>query len=137
MKRHIVACALLVLLSLSAGCSHGQMTGRRYASIIGVREERLEEYKEVHKAVWPEMLAAIREANIRNYSIYLCKLDGKCYLFSYYEYVGEDFGADMARLGATPVSRKWSEMCKPMLIPMRVHSDDEWWLSTEEVFHTD
>ena len=43
---------------------------KRYGSIIGVRPEKLEEYKKLHAAVWPEVLQTIRECNIRNYSIY-------------------------------------------------------------------
>jgi len=40
-----------------------------YGSVIGVRPEKLEEYKKLHAAVWPAVLDMIREVNIRNYSI--------------------------------------------------------------------
>ena len=52
----------------------------------------------LHAAVWPDVLKMIAECNIRNYSIYLRTLDdGQPYLFGYFEYVGNDFEADMAR----------------------------------------
>ena len=59
---------------------------KRYGSIIGVKPEKLEEYKKLHAAVWPGVLAMIRECNIRNYSIFY--KDG--ILYSYYEYIGDD-----------------------------------------------
>jgi len=66
---------------------------KRYGSIIGVREDKIDEYKKLHADVWPEVLDMIRQCNINNYSIYLRKLpDGKSYLFSYLEYTGSDFG---------------------------------------------
>ena len=43
---------------------------KRYGSVIGVKPEKLEEYKKLHAAVWPAVLAMISECNIRNYSIY-------------------------------------------------------------------
>lgn len=52
---------------------------KRYGSVIGVKPEKLEEYKKLHAAVWPGVLEMIRKCNIRNYSIYY--KDGL--LFSY------------------------------------------------------
>ena len=69
---------------------------KRYGMVLGLREEKIDEYKRLHAAVWPGVLKKIAECNIRNFSIYLRKLpDGKHYLFSYFEYVGEDYDADM------------------------------------------
>ena len=60
------------------------MQSQRHGFVLRVKLERLEEYKEYHRAVWPEILEAINEAGIRNYTIFL-KDD---LLFGYYEYVG-------------------------------------------------
>lgn len=106
---------------------------KRYGSIIGVRPEKLEEYKKLHAAVWPEVLQTIRECNIRNYSIYY--KDGL--LFSYYEYVGTDYEADMKKMAADPVTRKWWTFCEPCQRPLDTRADGEWWAVMEEVFHTD
>jgi L-rhamnose mutarotase len=62
-----------------------------------------QEYKRYHAGVWPDVLNMIRQCNIRNYTIYL--KDG--YLFSYFEYHGADYKADMARMAADPATRKW------------------------------
>ncbi len=79
---------------------------KRYGHVIGVKEEKLQEYKELHAAVWPDVLDMITRCNIRNYSIYLRKLpDGKYYLFSYFEYIGDDFEG-ITRPGKNKVNLK-------------------------------
>ncbi|MBP8951957.1 MAG: L-rhamnose mutarotase [Armatimonadetes bacterium] len=105
----------------------------RYGMVIGVRPEKLEEYKKLHAAVWPDVLAMIHDCNIRNYSIYY--RDGL--LFSYFEYVGEDYEADMARMAADPITQKWWDLCMPCQDPVPTRAEGEWWAPMEEVFHTD
>jgi L-rhamnose mutarotase len=109
---------------------------QRYGSVVGVHREKLEAYKRLHAAVWPDVLAMIRSCNIRNYSIYLRKLpDGKLYLFSYFEYTGRDFAADMARMAADPATQRWWAVCKPCHEPLPDRAEGEWWAGMEEVFH--
>ena len=106
---------------------------QRFGSMIKVKPGRLEEYNALHAAVWPEVLAIITDCNIRNYSIY--HKDG--YLFSYFEYVGDDFAADMARMAADPITQKWWDACKPCHEPLETRSAGEWWAGMEELFHCD
>ncbi len=111
---------------------------KRYGSVLGLRADKVERYKELHAAVWPEVLRTIKACNIRNYSIYLRKLpDGKHYLFSYFEYTGDDFQADAARMAADPVTQKWWAECIPCQEPLADRIEGEWWASMEEVFHHD
>jgi L-rhamnose mutarotase len=115
---------------------HKHPKAQRYGSVIGVRPEKLEEYKKLHAAVWPDVLKMIHECNIRNYSIYLGQLDdGKYYLFSYFEYTGKDFKADMDKMAADPTTQKWWDVCKPCQIPLPNRAKDEWWMTLPEVFH--
>ena len=110
----------------------------RYGSVIQLRPGKAAEYRQLHAAVWPDVAARIRECGIRNYSIYLRRLaDGNEYLFSYFEYRGEDFAGDMAKMAADPTTQKWWDLCKPCHIPLSDRSDGEWWASMEEVFHQD
>jgi L-rhamnose mutarotase len=106
---------------------------QRYGSVIGVRPEKFEEYKAYHAAVWPEILDMIRACNIRNYSIY--HKDNN--LFSYFEYVGDDFKADMAKMAADPKTQEWWAVMMPMQVPWQTRAEGEWWAEMEEVFHTD
>ena len=104
---------------------------KRYGSVIGVRPEKLGEYKKLHAAVWPDVLRMIKECNIRNYSIYY--RDGL--LFSYFEYIGSDYDADMAKMAADPMTQKWWDVCKPCQKPLESRGEGEWWADAEEVFH--
>lgn len=111
---------------------------QRHASIIALPAENLAEYRRLHAAVWPDVLAMIRRCHIRNYSIYLRRLpDGKHYLFSYFEYTGKDFAADMALMAADPTTQDWWKLCKPLQEPLPDRADGEWWAGAEEVFHAD
>ena len=73
-----------------------------------------------------------RKCNIRNYSIY--HKDG--YLFSYFEYHGEDLAADMAKMAADPATQRWWAICNPCQEPLPTRAPGEWWAQMEEVFHT-
>ena len=106
---------------------------KRYGQVIKVKPEKLEEYKKLHANAWPGVLKMIKECNITNYSIYY--RDG--YLFSYYEYVGDDFEADMAKMAADPTTQEWWKFCKPCQEPLDTIEEGEWWADMEEVFHID
>jgi L-rhamnose mutarotase len=105
----------------------------RYGMVIKVRPDKLEEYKRLHAAVWPDVLKMIGECNIRNYSIY--HKDG--YLFSYFEYQGTDFAADMEKMAADPTTQEWWKACGPCQEPLETRAPGEWWAEMEEVFHCD
>ncbi len=111
---------------------------KRYGMVLGLRPEKIEEYKQLHAAVWPDVLRMIQECHIRNYSIYLRRLDdGQPYLFSYFEYIGSDFAADMAKMAADPTTQRWWSFCVPCQRPLADRATGEWWASMEEVFHLD
>ncbi|CAN2190840.1 COG3254 Uncharacterized conserved protein [Candidatus Nanopelagicaceae bacterium] len=105
----------------------------RYASVIGMKPENCAEYEHLHADVWPDILAKIYECNIRNYSIYRY---GEL-LFSYFEYIGSDFDADMALMAEDPMTQKWWGVCKPLQTPVADRADGEWWAAIPEVFHVD
>ncbi len=106
---------------------------KRYGMVIALDPEKVEEYKRYHADPWPEVLDMIRQCNIRNYSIFY--KDG--YLFSYFEYVGDDFQADMDRMAADPKTQQWWSIVKPMQRPLPTRRPGEWWAEMEEVFHMD
>ena len=106
---------------------------KRYGMLIRVRPEMVEEYKRLHANVWPKVLEIIRGANIRNYSIFLH--DGL--LFGYFEYVGEDYEADMARIAADETTQEWWKLTEPCQEPLDTRAEGDWWAEMEEVFHCD
>jgi L-rhamnose mutarotase len=106
---------------------------KRFGMVIGVHPDKIEEYKKLHAAVWPDVLKMIKTCSIQNYSIYL--KDGL--LFSYFEYTGDNFDADMDKMAADPVTQQWWDVCKPCQNPLETRAEGEWWANMEEVFYCD
>jgi len=101
--------------------------------MIRLKPNEAEEYIRHHKAVWPGVLLMISACNIRNYSIYF----KDNYLFTYFEYTGRDFEADMAKMASDPETQGWWDVVKPLMEPLESRIDGEFWASMEEVFHLD
>ena len=82
---------------------------QRVAFRLRVKEERLEEYKRIHREVWPELLADMRAASIRNYSIFARGPE----LLGYLEC--DDWDAAVAALARSDANRRWQERMKEYL----------------------
>ena len=108
---------------------------RRMGMTIGIRPERIAEYKELHANCWPEIRAMIEACNIRNYTIFLREPENV--MFGYWEYHGTDFAADMARMADDEATRRWWQLCGPCQRPLDSRAEGEWWAMMEEVFHQD
>lgn len=111
------------------------MAVQRFGQVIRLRPEKYEEYRRLHAAVWPEVLAKLREVNIRNYSIF----HKNGLLFAYFEYIGDDFAGDMAKMAADPKTHEWWAVTDPCQEPIEGNSKSSreggWWASMEELFH--
>jgi L-rhamnose mutarotase len=107
----------------------------RMAQVIRLRPEVIEEYKRIHAAVWPEVLALISRCNIRNYSIFLKEPENV--LFAYWEYHGTDFAADMEIMKADAKMQEWWRITDPMQTPFAHRAPGEWWARIPSVFHHD
>lgn len=104
---------------------------KRYGQVIGVDPAQFKAYKTYHAAVWPEILEMITGCNIANYSIF--HMDNM--LYAYFEYIGTDFAADMAKMAADPKTQAWWAVMMPMQRPVATRAPGEWWANMEEVFH--
>jgi len=105
----------------------------RVASVIRLRPEHAREYRDLHREAWPEVLAALTRAHVRNYSIF--HRDGL--LFSYLEYTGDDYAADMAAVAEDEATRRWWQLTDPCQQRLDSVADGEWWAPAEELFHLD
>lgn len=116
------------------------VAGRRIAQIVKLKPEFVGKYKEVHAAVWPEVLQQIKSCNIRDYSIFHDASTGV--LFASFKYVGFDYAGDMERMRENPKVREWWAMTdgfQESLVPGAKNSesgDPAWWQGLEEVFYT-
>ena len=103
---------------------------QRICFLLKVRPDRLAEYTERHKAVWPEMLAALRETGWRNYSLFL-RDDGL--LVGYLE--TPDFAAALRGMAEREVNERWQRDMAQFFEALDGRRPDEGMLSLEEVFH--
>lgn len=98
----------------------------RVCFLLHVKPDRLDEYRERHRAVWPEMLDALRGAGWRNYSLFL-REDGL--LVGYVEV--EDFEAAQRAMAQTEVNDRWQRDMAPFFDARADHALER----LEEVFH--
>ena len=131
---------ILVFLLLSFGCNDYTKNAevqlkdvKRYGWVIKVKPEKLDYYKKLHANPWPQVNKMLKECNIQNYSIYY--RDGL--LFSYLEYTGTDFEADMKKMAADSTTRRWWRETDPCQEAVDSAGEGVWWADMEEVFHLD
>jgi L-rhamnose mutarotase len=82
---------------------------RRVAFVLRVRPDKIDEYVAAHRNVWPDMLEALRDAGISNYSIFR---DGN-QVFGYFE--TDDIAATEQHMASQEVSRRWQEAMADLL----------------------
>ncbi len=150
-SKKIIQSVLFVTL-LFAACTRGENNAakpiaesrnspkhlQRFGMVTGLKPEKMEYYKQLHAAAWPAVLKKIKECNIQNYSIYLKEIEGKPFLFSYFEYVGHDFDADMKKMAEDSTTQRWWKETDPCQQPLPDAADKgQIWSGMEEVFHAD
>ena len=106
---------------------------KRFGQMIKLKKGCAEEYIRYHQNSWTEVNQMINKSNIRNYSIYF-KDD---FLFSYFEYVGNDFERDMQKIAADETTQKWWSLVKPLMEPVENREEWEFWANMAEVYHLD
>jgi L-rhamnose mutarotase len=105
---------------------------RRVCFCLQVKKDRLEEYKERHTTVWPDMLDALRESGWHNYSLFL-RSDGL--LIGYVE--TPDFDRALALMAATEVNHRWQVQMTEFFESPSGLAADEQMQPIPEVFHLD
>lgn len=100
---------------------------KRVCFLLRLKKDRMKDYLEAHQ-VWPELLAVMREAGLRNYSLFL-RRDGL--VVGYLE--AEDPEAALQQVAATDVSLRWEAEMAPFFAPDGGGTEE--WL--EEYFHMD
>lgn len=108
---------------------------QRMGMVIGIAADRIAEYRELHAAVWPQVLATLQKANVRNYTIFLREPENL--LFGYWEYHGADFDSDMKAIAADQETQRWWTFCGPCQVPLASRAEGEHWAMMEPVFHMD
>lgn len=106
---------------------------RRVAFLLKVKKDRINEYREHHQHVWPEMQDALRKHGWHNYSLFM-REDGT--LFGYFE-TPHSFEAALDGMDGEAINAKWQEFMAPYFeSPDGAHAD-KMMVELEEVFHLD
>jgi L-rhamnose mutarotase len=106
---------------------------KRIAFLLKVKEDKMEEYKEHHKAVWPEMLEALRRTGWHNYSLFI-RDDGL--LFGYFE-TPDSFQAALDGMAEEEVNARWQDIMASYFEGLAGAHADQSMIELEEVFHLD
>lgn len=106
---------------------------KRIGFLLKVKPDRLEEYKQHHRQVWPEMLQALREAGWHNYSLFV-REDGL--LFGYFE-TPHSLHEAQALMARTEINTRWQEFMAPFFESPNNARPDEMFLELTEIFHQD
>jgi L-rhamnose mutarotase len=126
----------LLLLALLGGCAPERTSPRRFAWVTGLRPEKAAYYKQLHANPWPGVNRMLQECKIQNYSIHLKEIDGRPYLFSYLEYAGDDWEADMRKMAADPETQRWWKETDPCQSPLPdAAAKGKIWSDMEEVYY--
>ncbi|MDR0265714.1 MAG: L-rhamnose mutarotase [Sphingobacterium sp.] len=129
---------LVVLCMTAFRSAESSRSVTRYASITGLKAEKVAYYKKLHAKVWPTVLRKIKACHIRNYSIFLKEIDGQFFLFSYFEYAGQNFKLDMQKMASDPETQRWWKETDPCQQPLPdAQEKGEIWSAMAEVFHVD
>jgi len=102
----------------------------RVCFLLKVKADRLDEYKERHQAVWPEMLQALSETGWHNYSLFL---RGDGLLVGYLE--TPDFQKALQGMAGREVNARWQAEMAPYFEELEGRRPDQGMFSLEEVFH--
>ena len=106
----------------------------RYCSVIGLNLEKEQAYRTLHANAWPAVVSRLRQSNIQNYSIHIAEIDDKKYLFSYFEYVGDDFDRDMQAISNDEATQRWWRQTDPCQLVLDGTAAGERWKPLEQVF---
>jgi L-rhamnose mutarotase len=106
---------------------------KRISFLLKVKPDKIEEYKARHKAVWPEMLDALRRTGWHNYSLFM-REDGL--LVGYFE-TPESLKAAQDGMANEEINAKWQTMMAPYFEALGDLKADESMVELEEVFHLD
>ncbi len=106
---------------------------QRVGLLLKVKEDRIEEYKEHHRNVWPDMLDALSRHGWHNYSLFM-RPDGL--MFGYVE-VPDDFQVALDGMATEGANTRWQAFMEPFFDAPEGGRPDENMLQLEEVFHLD
>ena len=107
-----------------------------FGQIGRIKPECIEEYCRLHEVdvyteKWAGVLQLIRDCNIQNYNIFI----EDDVVFGYYEYVGEDYEADMKKMEQCPITQEWWTHTKPCFIKYAIDPASEFYHDMKPILY--
>jgi len=106
---------------------------KKMGMCIYLNDDKVDEYKELHRNCPNEIRELLKKVNIHNFSIFLKEPEN--ILFSYWEYTGQDFEKDMKIMADNEDNKEWWKLCGPCQKPFETRKEGEWWATMENVFY--
>lgn len=106
---------------------------KRVGFMLKVRQDKLDEYKQHHQQVWPEMLQALHDTGWHNYTLFV-RDDGL--LFGYFE-TPDSLQVAQARMAEKEINTRWQEFMAPYFESPNNTRPDEMFVELHEIFHLD
>lgn len=106
---------------------------QRHTRLIEIKADKVEACAKLFAAVPAEVAALYQAAHVRNLTCYLKPLGGKHYLITYFEYAGNDWPRESARLEGNAVIKAWRKSIHEMQTSATFPQE---WEDVEEVFFT-
>lgn len=134
---HLCGGVFILSLLMVGGLAYDRPKSKvkRVGMVIRVKPEKIAEYKRLHADSNSGVRDLLEKAHMQNFSIFLRQLDdGQYYLFGYYEYVGDNYEADMAKLAAEPRNKEWLLVTDAMQIPLK---GEKSWGIMEQVYYNE
>jgi len=136
---------VVIYLFVLASCKSGNRTFNitqtdeekkdtiRFGMVIKLDSTKMQKYILLHSDTNPGVRDLLQKYNMRNFSIFMTKLeDGNYYEFAYYEYTGENMEEDMAALSREPRNIEWLKECDPCQIPLKGETS---WKKIDRIFY--
>ena len=101
--------------------------------VLKVRKDRIDEYKEFHRNVWPEMQEALSRNGWDNYSLFM-REDGL--MFGYFE-APVDFQTALDSMAKEKINGQWQSLMSEFFEIPEGSAPDQMMVQLEEVFHLD
>jgi L-rhamnose mutarotase len=132
-SRLLAGVFLIAIVAFAAGFAANETKEiKRVGMVVGIDPERIDEYRRLHADGNPGVRDLLNKYHMHNFSIFLQQMpDGKWYEFGYYEYTGDDFEGDTAKMDAEPRTVEWLKQCDPMQVPL---PESDGWTEMERVY---
>ncbi len=101
-----------------------------YGQIGRLKRNKIKTYKYLHENPWPEVLETIKKCNLQNYSIFI----QDDIVFAYFEYVGEDYEADMKNMEKCKHTLEWWKHTKPCFVLNSFSQDSLYYNDMQQIF---